>query len=105
MKQKMLEMVQVTVLFHTDELFLFGLSKRKRAPKLLLVCQNLVTLTGGDQNFDEISFAVYWDTLYLVVVVEVLKVVFIATIRLEGRVLVVIPYPGRDGQIKPGGAG
>ena len=31
-------------------LFLFGLSKRKQAPKPLLGCQNWVTSTGGCQN-------------------------------------------------------
>ena len=31
-------------------LFLFGLSKRKRAPKPLLGCQNWVTSTGGCQS-------------------------------------------------------
>ena len=32
MKQKLLEMVQVTVLFHTDEFILFGLSKTEYVP-------------------------------------------------------------------------
>ena len=41
MKQKMLEMIQVTVWLHTDHLFMFGFTKTKtgaktspRAPKL-----------------------------------------------------------------------
>ena len=41
MKQKLLEMIQVTVWLHTDELFMFGFTKTKtgaktatRAPKL-----------------------------------------------------------------------
>ena len=51
MKQKLLEMIQVTVLFHTDEFILvFGPSKTERAPKPLIGCQNWVTSTGGRHN-------------------------------------------------------
>ena len=51
MKQKLLEMVQFTVLFHTDEfIIVLVYQKRNRAPKPHLGCQNWVTSTGGCQN-------------------------------------------------------
>jgi len=50
MKQKLLEMVQVTVLFHTDE-FIFVLSLNNgNGRQNLLGCHNWVTSTGGCQN-------------------------------------------------------
>ena len=46
MKQRLLEIIQVTVWLHTDELiFLWFYKKRKRAPKPLLGRQNWVTST------------------------------------------------------------
>jgi len=49
MKQKLLEMVQVTLLFHTDE-FIFVLSLNNgNGRQNLLGCHNWFTSTGGCQ--------------------------------------------------------
>ena len=49
MKKKLLEMVQDTVLFYTDEFILVATSKMVTS-KPLLGCQNWVTSMAGCQN-------------------------------------------------------
>ena len=49
-KQKLLDINQVTVWLQTDEFFYFGLTKTKTALILLLGRQNLVTLMGERHN-------------------------------------------------------
>ena len=46
MKQKLLEMVQVTILFHTDEYFFFGFSKTKMGAKITSLVPKLGYFDG-----------------------------------------------------------
>ena len=50
MKQKLLEIIKLLFGFILVNLLLFVLQTRKRAPKLLLESQNLVTSTGGRKD-------------------------------------------------------